>query len=67
MPLHAYQTQLRLNRARGLLTAGLPTAEVAVMVGFYDQSHLGRFFREAYGVAPGRYAAATGGVVAKTS
>lgn len=37
------------------------------MVGFYDQSHLGRYFREAYGVTPGQYAAATRGQVARTS
>lgn len=67
LPPHAYQTQLRLDRARDLLAAGLPAAEVAFMVGFYDQSHLGRYFREAYGVTPGQYTAATRGQVARTS
>ena len=67
LPPHAYQTQLRLDRARGLLTAGLPAAEVAFMVGFYDQSHLGRYFREAFGVTPGQYAAATRLPAARTS
>jgi AraC-like DNA-binding protein len=67
LPPHAYQTQLRLERARSLLTSGLPAAEVAFMVGFYDQSHLGRFFRETYGVTPGKYGAATRRTAAKTS
>jgi len=67
LPPHAYQTQLRVERARGLLAAGLPPAEVALAVGFYDQSHLGRFFRETYGVTPGQYAAATRPALAKTS
>ena len=67
LPPHAYQTQLRLDRARGLLTAGLPAAEVALAVGFYDQSHLGRFFRETYGVTPGQYAAGTRPWAARTS
>ena len=67
LPPYAYQTQLRLQRARGLLTAGLPAAEVALAVGFYDQSHLGRFFRTTYGVTLGQYAAATRPPAAKTS
>ncbi|WP_456832283.1 AraC family transcriptional regulator [Deinococcus sp. UYEF24] len=67
LPPHAYQTQLRVERARSLLTAGLPAAEVAFTVGFYDQSHLGRFFRETYGVTPGQYAAATRQAAARTS
>jgi len=67
LPPHAYQTQLRLDRARSLLAAGVPPAEVAFMVGFYDQSHLGRFFRETYGVTPGQYAAATRPLAARTS
>ena len=58
LPPHAYQTQLRLQRARTLLAAGLPAAKVALAVGFYDQSHLGRFFRATYGVTPGQYTAA---------
>lgn len=59
LPPHAYQTQLRLGRARRLLSAGLPLAEVALTAGFYDQSHLGRLFRATYGVTLGQFAAAT--------
>lgn len=56
---HAYQIQLRLARARRLLSQGLPPVEVAPATGFYDQSHFGAFFKRHIGVTPRRYAAAT--------
>jgi AraC-like DNA-binding protein len=56
---HAYQTNLRVARARALLAAGIPPAAVAAECGFADQPHLTRTFRRAVGVTPGRYAAAT--------
>jgi AraC-like DNA-binding protein len=55
MPPHAYLNQLRVRRACALLDAGTPAAQVAVAVGFADQSHLSRHFRRVVGVAPGRY------------
>ena len=40
MPPHAYQTQLRITRAKALLVAGqLPLAQIAAAVGFASQSH----------------------------
>lgn len=47
------QNQLRSERALELLDSGLPAAEVAQMVGFCDQSHLIRVFRQFHGVSPG--------------
>jgi AraC-like DNA-binding protein len=58
LPPHAYQIQLRVARARELVTAGVPLAAVAAMTGFADQSHLTRLFKRVVGVPPGRYAAA---------
>ncbi len=52
---HAYLVQLRLNLARKLLRQGLMPASVAVEFGFADQSHLGRWFRRAYGLSPAAY------------
>ena len=52
---HAYLVQLRLARARQLLAAGQPPALVAMALGFADQSHLGRWFRRAYGMTPAHY------------
>jgi AraC-like DNA-binding protein len=56
MPPHAYQIQLRVARARVLVAAGVPLAEVASMTGFADQSHLTRLFKRVVGVPPGQYA-----------
>jgi transcriptional regulator GlxA family with amidase domain len=55
MPPHAFWLMARLNHARGLLRAGEDIAGVAAETGFADQSHLGRWFRRAFGVTPGRY------------
>ena len=55
MPPHAYQTQLRVRRAKALLRAGLPIASAATAAGFYDQAHLTRHFKRVVGVPPGRY------------
>jgi len=52
---HAYLVQLRLARARQMLAAGQPPALVAMNLGFADQSHLGRWFRRAYGMTPAHY------------
>jgi len=56
---HAFQTNLRIERARALLAAGEPPAAVAAGCGFADQPHLTRVFRQAVGITPGRYARAT--------
>lgn len=55
MPPHVYLTQVRVGRAKALLAAGLPIAEVATLTGFVDQSHLTRHFKRTVGVAPGQY------------
>lgn len=52
---HAYLVQLRLAKARQLLAAGQPPALVAMTLGFADQSHMGRWFRRAYGLTPAHY------------
>lgn len=57
MPPHAFWLLEKLNDARRLLRAGEPIAAVAAETGFSDQSHLGRCFRRAFGVTPGRYRA----------
>lgn len=58
MPPHAYLNQIRLERARELLRAGEPPAQVAASTGFADQSHLTRRFKGAFGVTPSQYRAA---------
>lgn len=53
---HACQLQLRLAQSRKLLRQGTPPAEAAMSCGFADQSHMTRWFRRAYGMAPGAFA-----------
>jgi len=55
VPPHAYQTQLRIERAKALLGAGLPIAQAAAAVGLVDQSHLTHLFKRLYGVTPGAF------------
>jgi len=55
VPLHRYVTLVRICHAESLLRAGLPIAEAADSAGFYDQSHLTRYFRRILGVTPGQY------------
>jgi AraC-like DNA-binding protein len=52
---HAYLVDVRVRRARELLAAGVPPADVALRVGFADQAHLTRAFKARIGVAPGAY------------
>jgi AraC-like DNA-binding protein len=54
---HRFQVMRRLDRARQMMRAGEPLAEVAAYVGFADQSHFNRHFKKAYGVTPGRWMA----------
>jgi AraC-like DNA-binding protein len=55
LPPYAYLEQIRIDRAVGMLRAGVPISEVASRTGFSDQSHLTRFFKRITGVPPGRY------------
>jgi AraC-like DNA-binding protein len=58
LPPHAYQNQLRVERAKQLLAHGLPIAQVAQDTGFTDQSHFHRTFRRFVAATPGQYQAA---------
>jgi AraC-like DNA-binding protein len=53
---HAYVMGRRLDAARDRILSGQPLAEVAVDLGFFDQAHLTRRFREFLGATPGRFA-----------
>jgi AraC-like DNA-binding protein len=58
VPPHTFQIGQRVRQARRLLETGTAAAEVAVMTGFVDQSHLHRHFTRRLGITPGRYARA---------
>ncbi len=55
LPPHAYLTQLRVARAKTLLSLGMSIPQVAFEAGFVDQSHLTRHFKRFVGVTPGQY------------
>lgn len=55
LPPHAYQTQLRIIRAKHLLLSGEALSSVASIVGFADQSHFTRHFKRIVGTTPGQY------------
>jgi len=51
----AWRNQRRVAAARRLLLAGQPIADIALQLGFADQSHLTRQFQRIVGVSPQRY------------
>lgn len=54
IPPHKYVIQCRIERAKHLLVNSkeLSVAEIALLTGFADQSHLSRHMRKALGVCP---------------
>jgi transcriptional regulator of acetoin/glycerol metabolism/AraC-like DNA-binding protein len=53
---HAYLTQKRVERAQEMLVqTGLSLAEIAFAVGFFDQGHLARHFRQMHGTTPRQF------------
>lgn len=53
----AFLRRRRIERAKDLLERGdRPISDIAVEVGFYDQSHFTRHFTRIVGTTPGRFA-----------
>jgi AraC-like DNA-binding protein len=52
---HAYQIQQRIRLAKQLVRQGKPLAEVALEIGFHDQSHMGFHFKRLVGVTPMKF------------
>lgn len=60
LPPHEYQLLVRVKRAQDLLRgdAARPLAALALDLGFADQAHLTRLFKQYVGVPPGRWRSA---------
>jgi AraC-like DNA-binding protein len=54
VPIHQYLKKVRVAHACNLLRTGLRPAEIATRVGFADQPHMTRVFRDELGVTPKR-------------
>jgi AraC-like DNA-binding protein len=52
---HRYQQSRRIARAKRMVVAGAPLAEIAFACGYSDQSHLNRWFLRIQGTTPGSY------------
>jgi len=52
---HQLLIQNQVREAKKLITESVPLAEVAILAGFYDQSHLNRWFNKAIGLTPQNY------------
>jgi AraC-like DNA-binding protein len=55
LPPHSYQRHWQLLQAKRSLRTPMSLSEVAIAHGFYDQSHLNRYFKRAFGITPGQY------------
>lgn len=52
---YQYIIQKRLREAKRMIAAKVPIVDAAGLAGFYDQSHLNRWFNRTLGITPHRY------------
>lgn len=52
---HAFQLDQRINLSKRLLKQGLGLAEVAFRLGFADQAHFQRHFKQRHAISPKQY------------
>ena len=55
VPPHAYLKQVRIKRAKVLLAKGVSIAFIAQEIGFTDQSHFSKQFKQITGITPNKY------------
>ncbi len=59
---HAYLTFVRASKARQMMEQKICLADIALLTGFFDQSHLNRVFKKVFGITPGQYSKAVSGI-----
>lgn len=59
IPPHQYVVARRVDAARARILAGQPLADIAQEIGFVDQAHMTRAFRQHTGITPGQLAHAS--------
>lgn len=52
---YSYLETIRIDRAKTLLSQGVPPLETALQTGFSDQSHFSNFFKKFIGLTPRQY------------
>ncbi|MNF73273.1 Transposon Tn10 TetD protein [compost metagenome] len=52
---HRYLTLRRLDRVKVLVMAGQGLSDASIEAGFFDQSHMTRHFKKAFGLSPTRW------------
>lgn len=52
---HQFQIQNRIRKAQHLLLQKHTITEVALVIGFYDQSHFNKCFKKIVGITPSEY------------
>jgi AraC-like DNA-binding protein len=55
VPPHLFQNLIRINKAKQLLKSCKYMTDVAILVGFSDQSHFIRKFKKIVGMTPKEY------------
>ncbi len=55
IPPHAYLKQVRIKRAKILLAQGFSLSFIANEIGFTDQSHFSKQFKQITGITPNKY------------
>lgn len=54
---HAYQMQIRIERAKHLLRDDFSITQTALATGFFDQAHFSKQFKRCVGISPGKFIA----------
>jgi AraC-like DNA-binding protein len=52
---NAYIVNKRVHRAKKMISQGMDISQVAIEVGFYDQSHLTNIFKKVFAITPKAY------------